>query len=304
MGLFIAFGLATASSNDDVCGIPCKSDADCALKPSNCTWCLNHPNPRVGLTCRVQPANCRGAPPPSANTSLPQYLVIGDSVSHGYSINGHLISTLLAHKLFEAVPVNAGGGGQCGDTNRGLECLRAWIGTNKTRFNLVSFNFGLHDLASSTWSGPPEVSLETYSRNLRNITRLFRRRLPSAKLLFILTTPVPTTKKLSPPRNESAVIAYNSAAKKVMQEESVAVLDIWKWVEDACGGDPYTECPAGCAEKPGGESKNCYQRINNVHFWPNGYIYIVKAIVAAAKILQYGGVCPDFLRNISVGICH
>merc|ERR1712130_266001 len=191
-------------------------------------------------------------------------------MGHGYSINGHLISTLLAHKLFEAVPVNAGGGGQCGDTNRGLECLRAWIGTNKTRFNLVSFNFGLHDLASSTWSGPPEVSLETYSRNLRNITRLFRRRLPSAKLLFILTTPVPTTKKLSPPRNESAVIAYNSAAKKVMQEES----------------------------------KNCYQRINNVHFWPNGYIYIVKAIVAAAKILQYGGVCPDFLRNISVGICH
>lgn len=298
----LSISLAVAP-NDDVCGIHCKSDADCALKPSNCTWCLNHPNPKVGWTCSLQPTTCRGAPPSPANTSLPQYLILGDSVSHGYSINGGLVSTLLSDKLFEAVPVNAGGGGQCGDTDRGLLCLRAWIGTNATRFDLVSFNWGLHDLSSSTWTGPPNVPLVNYTRNLRNITRLLRRRLSSAKLLFITTTPVPDSRQLSPPRNESTVLEYNLAAKKVMSEEKIPVLDIWAWTDSICGGDPYIECPAGCAEKPGGEEENCMQRKNNVHFWPQGYKYIVKAIVAAAKKLQYGGDCPDFLQNITSGIC-
>lgn len=132
---------------------------------------------------------------------------------------------------------------------------------------------------------------------------MIQRRLPKAKQLYITTTPVPNSLLLSPPRNESDVVAYNKAATEVMAGEGVAVLDLWAWIEARCGGDPYGECPSGCAQQPGGESANCLQREDNVHFWPAGYRYAVEAISAAVESLHYGTACPDFLPDISSGIC-
>merc|ERR1712039_1008392 len=98
-------------------------------------------------------------------------------------------------------------------------------------------------------------------------------------------------------------MGYNRVAKSVMAKADVPVLDLWEWVDEACGGDPYSECPSGCAELPGGEIKNCFQRTGNVHFWPQGYRHIATAIAAAVEVLHTGKVCPDFLRKISTGLC-
>ncbi len=139
--------------------------------------------------------------------------------------------------------------------------------------------------------------------NLRKIAQLLRQRLPKAKQLFITTTPVSNSSALSPPRNESDVRLYNDNAKLAMATEGVPVLDLFAWLDTACGGDPYAECPAGCAEQSGGERQNCFQRKDNVHFWPQGYRYAVEAITAAVQVLHYGTPCPDFLPSISTGLC-
>jgi len=204
---------------------------------------------------------------------------------------------------FEALPVNAGGGGEAGDTNRGLTCLRSWIGTNESRFNVVSWNFGLHDLGKQTWNGPNSIPVDAYARNLLNISRLLARRLPVAKQLYITTTPVPLSSALSPPRNESDVVIYNKAAIQAMTSLGVPVLDLWAWALNGCGGDPYVECPIHCADAAGGQIENCLQRVDNVHFWPKGYIRLTKAIAAAVEVVHSGTPCPDFLINISIGLC-
>lgn len=285
-----------------VCGTKCASDADCAVQMSNCTWCLPHPNPNEGTTCSPKPTTCGGSPPPPAKTGLPQMYMLGDSVTHGLAEVGHVPEAMLKVGI-EAIPVDAGGGGQCGPTSRGLECLRAWVGTNQTRFDIVSFQFGLHDLGTATWGGAPVVPLQQYSANLRNISRFLQRRFPSAKLLFITTTPVPASHALVPPRLEADVVKYNTAAKMAMQAEGIPVLDMWAFVDNMCGGDPYQQCPAGCADAAGGESKNCFQRKDNVHFWPGGYTQMTQPLVATAKRMQFGGACPASISNITVGVC-
>lgn len=214
------------------------------------------------------------------------------------------MSSLLSKGLFEALPIDAGGGGQAGPSSRGVQCLRSWTGTNESRFDVVSYNFGLHDIEKSAWTAPNRVKVSDYRLNLRKISQMLRQRLPKAKQLFITTTPVSNSSALSPPRNESDVILYNKNAKDAMATEGVAVLDLWAWMDSACGGDPYAECPAGCAEQSGGESQNCLQRKDNVHFWPKGYRHAVEAITAAVQVLHYGTACPDFLAAISTGLCE
>lgn len=184
-----------------------------------------------------------------------------------------------------------------------MQCLRAWTGTNASRFDVVSYNFGLHDLEKTAWDAPNRVSISDYRLNLRKVAQLLRQRLPTAKQLFITTTPVSNSSLLSPPRNESDVLRYNEQAKLAMATEGVPVLDLWAWMDAACGGDPYAECPAGCAEEAGGEQAHCLQRKDNVHFWPAGYRHAVEAIRAAVQVLHYGTPCPEFLPEISVGLC-
>lgn len=295
--------LPTAGATDPACNKKCASDAECAVKGSTCTWCLAD---QSGVQrCTTEPTRCGGGPPLAAKTSFPQYFIVGDSVSHGYSTVGGLVELMLK-KGFEAVPMIGGGGGEAGETSRGFKCLPEWVGQNKSRFNVVSWNFGLHDLARpfGKWDGPNAVPVAAYEEYLLNISRLFDRRMPVAKQLYVTTTPVPASTALSPPRKESDVLIYNTAAKKVMASLGVPVLDIWTLVDEACGGDPYTECPAGCAERSGGEIANCVQKKNNVHFEKQGYLKIANALAEAVEVLHSGGACSDLLKHISIGLCH
>jgi len=67
---------------------------------------------------------------------LPRVLLIGDSISMGYTlpVRQKLAGKANLHRALE----------NSGDTQRGLQKLDAWLGQG--RWDVIHFNFGLHDL--------------------------------------------------------------------------------------------------------------------------------------------------------------
>src|SRR3954467_10868139 len=68
--------------------------------------------------------------------NLPRVLLIGDSISMGYTLP---VREMLKGKAnVHRPPAN------CGPTERGLDQLDKWLGDGK--WDVIHFNFGLHDL--------------------------------------------------------------------------------------------------------------------------------------------------------------
>jgi len=68
--------------------------------------------------------------------ALPRVLLIGDSISIGYTVP--VRELLKGAANVHRIPENGG------PTTRGLERLDAWLGTN--HWDVIHFNWGLHDL--------------------------------------------------------------------------------------------------------------------------------------------------------------
>ena len=147
---------------------------------------------------------------------LPRVLLIGDSISIGYTLE---VRARLAEKAnVHRIPENGG------STLDGLTKLDRWLSNGK--WDVIHFNWGLHDLKH--WkdrkldlAGPQVAPLEVYERNLRAlVTRLKATR---AKLIFATTTPVP---ERSAGRVAADEIKYNEAALRVVNEAGVAIDDL------------------------------------------------------------------------------
>lgn len=150
---------------------------------------------------------------------LPRVLLIGDSISIGY--------TLPTRKLLEGranlhrIPTNGG------PTTRGLEQIDRWLGS--TKWDVIHFNFGLHDLKHADAKGalvdpadgPRQVDPDSYRDNLRAIVRRLKQ--TGARLIWCTTTPVPAGSKGRVPGDE---MAYNAVAAEVMREEGVEINDL------------------------------------------------------------------------------
>ncbi len=116
--------------------------------------------------------DCGNATEP-LNPSTKNVLLIGDSISMTppYTPGGYGGA---AEKLLAAAGVttqHAGGdfsGGQCADTRHGLTCANAtgpgWLDFEGT-FDLIHFNFGLHDLANYS-AELPRLPIPIYSVSL------------------------------------------------------------------------------------------------------------------------------------------
>jgi lysophospholipase L1-like esterase len=150
--------------------------------------------------------------PVKDDPKLPRVLLIGDSISIGYTVPTR---KLLAGKA--NVHRNEGNGGP---TNNGTKNIKKWLGDSK--WDVIHFNFGLHDIKLGT--GKHQVPIDEYEKNLRDLVKTMKA--TNAKLIFATTTPVPEG-KLNPPRKNEDVIAYNKVATKVMEENGVAINDLY-----------------------------------------------------------------------------
>ena len=77
-------------------------------------------------------------------------------------------------------------------------CLSTWLGSHK--WDLISFNFSLHDLAQDVEFLP----VSNYTEYIKNIT--VQLLATKAKILWVTTTPVPTDANLEPKRSPQDVI--------------------------------------------------------------------------------------------------
>ncbi len=146
---------------------------------------------------------------------LPRVLLIGDSISIGYTVP---VQKLLAGKA-NVHRISENGG----PTTNGLAKIDKWLGNGK--WDVIHFNWGLHDLKMDA-NGKHQVPLADYEKNLRSLVQ--RMKATGARLIWASTTPVPEG-KINPPRKESDVVAYNAAAKKIMEENGVAIDDLYRF---------------------------------------------------------------------------
>lgn len=143
---------------------------------------------------------------------LPRVLLIGDSISMGYTLP---VREMLKGKAnVHRVPDNAG------PTTHGLKNLDKWLGDSK--WDLIHFNWGLHDIKVGK-DGKHQVGIEDYEKNLR--TMVARLKKTGATLIWASTTPVPEG-KVSPLRKPGDEVQYNTVAKKVMEENNVKSNDL------------------------------------------------------------------------------
>lgn len=175
---------------------------------------------------------------------LPRVLLIGDSISIGYTmgVRGHLKGKANVHRI----PQNGGA------TDVGLEKMAAWLGDGK--WDVIHFNFGLHDAKYSSET-TLRATREQYVDQLRKLVTQMKA--TGAKLIFATTTPVPKDGILSPTRKFDSIPERNKLAVQLMQENGVAIDDLYAAILPD-------------REKVGRE--------NDVHFAPEGYAILAKAV--------------------------
>ena len=185
--------------------------------------------------------------PESQDTpGLPRVLLIGDSISIGYTVP---VQKLLAGKAnVHRIPGNAG------PSSNGVFLIDTWLG--KTKWDAIHFNFGLHDLKRLD-DGKHQVPIDSYERYLRLLVQRLKQ--TGARLIWATTTPVPDA-KVSPPRLPADVAVFNAAAARVMKEHDVAIDDLYGFALPRLGE---------------------IQQPANVHFTPTGSELLGKQVADA-----------------------
>ncbi len=155
--------------------------------------------------------------------SLPKILIIGDSISNGYT---PFVTEILKDK---AIVEHHEGNARF--TSNGLAKLDSWIGD--TKWHVIHFNFGLHDLCYRVYdsegntkkdkiNGKLTTSLEQYEINLNElVTRLKK---TGAKLIWAHTTFVPEGES---GRFAGDEVKYNKVANRVMKKHGILINDLY-----------------------------------------------------------------------------
>jgi acyl-CoA thioesterase-1 len=198
--------------------------------------------------------------PATDDPKLPRVMIIGDSISVGYTDE---VRRLLAGKAnVHRVAGNAG------PSSSGVQKLAEWLSPSNGTWDVIHFNFGLHDLKLGTGgkdnqpyatSDGHQVSLEEYEKNLSQIVATFKT--TGAALIWCSTTPVPAG-KVDPPRQPDDVVKYNEAARQVMIKSGVAIDDLFA-----------TALP----RLPD------IQMQHNVHYTKEGYAELAKQVAASIE---------------------
>jgi hypothetical protein len=187
---------------------------------------------------------------------LPRVLLIGDSISIGYTVP---VRELMQGKANIHRPLT-----NCGPTTKGIAEIDKWLG--KEKWAVIHFNWGLHDLK---YMGPQgqnladpqasdsrqQASIDEYEANLRKLVARLKK--TGAKLVWRSTTPVPEGAHGRVPGDSAK---YNAVAKKVMDEHNIAIDDQYSFAL---------------------ERLKEIQRPANVHFTPEGSRELAKQTMLA-----------------------
>ncbi len=139
--------------------------------------------------------------------ALPRVLLIGDSVSRGYT---QAVRKALAGKVnVHRAPEN------CGPTANGLRKIDIWLGDGK--WDVIHFNFGIHDR---------NTPIADYTARLEKLVE--RMKQTGGKVIWASTTPIPD----SPDGKQTAasIVERNRAAAEVMARHGVQTDDLFSFI--------------------------------------------------------------------------
>jgi hypothetical protein len=163
----------------------------------------------------------RTSQPEASSKSLPQVVLLGDSIRMNYQ--AAVISTL-AEKADVWSPKD-----NCKHTTYMLENIDRWLDGQDPR--IIHVNVGLHDMYLDAKTGKPRHTLETYEQNLRAIFVKLRER-TDAKIIFALTTVVDEQLQEESKgygrvvRRNTDIETYNATARRVAKELGIVVNDL------------------------------------------------------------------------------
>lgn len=137
---------------------------------------------------------------------LPRVLLIGDSISRGYTlpVRARLAGRANVHRAPE----------NCGPTANGLKKLAVWLGAGK--WDVIHFNFGIHDRAT------PEAD---YAAQLAELHA--RLRATGATLIWASSTPLPAESRYGA---DAAIVRRNEIAARVMAVHGTRVDDLYTYI--------------------------------------------------------------------------
>jgi len=138
---------------------------------------------------------------------LPRVLIIGDSVSRGYTqaTRKYLAGKANVHRA----------PGNCGPTARGVAKLDVWLGDG--HWDVIHFNFGIHDR---------NTPIADYAKRLEEITK--RLKATGAKIIWASTTPIPDD--ASKQQVAASIAERNQVALSIMKANGVMIDDLYEKV--------------------------------------------------------------------------
>ncbi|OVE77899.1 hypothetical protein BVX99_01270 [bacterium F16] len=167
-----------------------------------------------------------------ADNHLPNVLILGDSISIGYTSHVKMMLKGKAN-IFRPMAKNGKKPENCAGTTHGVQRIDEWLKGRK--YAVIHFNWGLHDLKhinpttkknSNKMSDPRQAEPEVYKKQLAETVKTLKA--TGAKLIFATTTPYPDG--VQPARLPADAKAYNDIALKVMKEHEVKVNDLYGFV--------------------------------------------------------------------------
>lgn len=162
-------------------------------------------------------------------------LLLGDSISIGYT---QRVGEALGQDARVVRPTRENGRAEnCAGTTKGVESITRWLELDGGDWDVIHFNFGLHDLKrvdaqtrknSNDPGDPRQAEPVQYEQQLRAITEEIVA--SGARVIFATTTPVPSG-GVKPHRDPADVRNYNAIARGVMAEHDIAIDDLYGFME-------------------------------------------------------------------------
>ncbi len=217
----------------------------------------------AGFVFAVSAVSARAEPPQEKDApAKPRVLLLGDSISMGYTPS---VKDMLKDEAFVTRPMGKNNRAEnCAGTNNGVKNIDRWLKQDGGNWDVIHFNFGLHDLkrvdakTGKNSNNPDDLNQappEVYEKQLKEIVKKLKA--TGAVLIFATTTPVPEG-GVKPHRDVNGPEKYNAIAKKIMEENGVAIDDLYAFAQPRLKD---------------------IQRPVNVHFTPEGSKLLAKQVV-------------------------
>jgi len=180
---------------------------------------------------------------------LPKVLIVGDSISGGYSksliklLDGKAevvkLGAVATYRIQKEAFWHSSGKAKSLDFGSAKACVadleRFEKHLSETKYDVIHFNFGLNDIfrgRKGTWHN----LVDQYAKDLATIVALLKKN--GAKIIWSNITPIPANCPHNPEGDE---LIYNAAAAKVMKKNNIPINDLHSVVANWDGYEKFMQ---------------------------------------------------------------